>query len=167
MAMSAGKQAYAPIQDTAEASASPEVAALHARALSAERLASHQAVLISMLAELLATDSLEGALDALAGALKSRFDCSRVAIALIEKDELTLRAVSQQAVLEASSSEARLLVDAMHEACNQESTVCWPQRSNALGVFVAHRALVGRRIAGWWVLFYWSDAIKTRFPLGH
>ena len=148
MAMSAGKQAYAPIQDTSEAAASPEVAALHARALSAERLAGHQALLIGMLAELLASDSLEGALDALAGELKCRFDCSRVAIALIENDELTLKAISQQAVLEGTSSEARLLVDAMREACIQESTVCWPQRSNALGVFVAHRALVGRRIAG-------------------
>lgn len=125
----------------------PELAALHARAVRAERLAAHQAVLVGMFAELLATHSLQGALDALAGALKARFDCDRVAIALASKNELVLAAVSQQAVLEASSSEARLLVDAMCEACAQESVVCWPSTSDALGVLVAHRALAGRRLS--------------------
>ena len=125
-----------------------DVAALHARATRAETLATHQAVLVGMLCELLASSSLEGALDALAGAMKKRFDCDRVAIALEDDGELTLSAVSQQAVLEASSSEARLLVDAMSEACAQESVVCWPPSSDELGVLAAHRSLAGRRVSG-------------------
>jgi len=124
----------------------PEIAALHARADRAEKLALHQAILISMLAELLASSTLEESLDALAGALKERFACDRVAIALEIEGELTLQAVSQQAVLEPSSSEARLLIDAMHEACDQDSVVCWPTASETLGVLAAHRALAGRRV---------------------
>lgn len=128
--------------------APPEVAALHARATRAEALATHQAVLVGMLSELLASSTLEGALDALAGAMKKRFDCDRVAIALQVDGKLTLRAVSQQAVLEASSSEARLLVDAMSEACDQDAVLCWPPTSDHLGVLAAHRSLAGRRVSG-------------------
>jgi len=126
----------------------PEVAALHARARRAERLATQQTVLVGMLAELLARRSLEGALDAMAAAMKSCYDCDRVAIALDVGGELTLSAVSQQAVLAASSSEARLLVDAMSEACAEDSIVCWPPISDGLGVLVAHRSLAGRRLSG-------------------
>lgn len=126
----------------------PEVAALHARAERAEKLALHQALLVRMLAELLASGSLEEALDALAGALKERFACDRVAIALEVNGELKLHAVSQQAVLEPSSSEARLLIDAMQEACDQDAIVCWPPTSDTLGILTAHRALAGRRVNG-------------------
>lgn len=125
-----------------------EVAALHARARRAETLATHQAMLVGMLAEMLATSSLQSALDALAGAMRMRFDCDRVAIALNINGELRLSTVSQQAVLVASTSEARLLVDAMNEACALESVVCWPSVSDALGVLVAHRSLAGRRLSG-------------------
>lgn len=144
----AGQQTYASAETGSKKPLPPEVAALHARAVRAERLAGHQALLVGMLAELLASSSLEGALDAFAGALQSRFDCDRVAIALVAGHDLQLSAVSQQAVLETSSSEARLLVDAMREACAQESVVCWPSSSDALGVLVAHRALAGRRVSG-------------------
>lgn len=143
-----GEQVYGSAQNTLNQAPEPEIEALHARAQRAESLAGHQAVLVNMLAELLATSTLEGALDALAGALKSRFDCDRVAIALVQGADLQLSAVSQQAVLKASSSEARLLVDAMREACTQESIVCWPPTSDALGILVAHRVLAGRRLTG-------------------
>ncbi|MGQ7846589.1 efflux RND transporter periplasmic adaptor subunit [Granulosicoccus sp. 3-233] len=125
----------------------PEIAALHVRAVRAERLAGHQAMLLGVLAELLASNTLQGALDALAAALKARFDCDRVAVALADGKDLTLAAISQQAVLDASSSEARLLVDAMRETCAQESIVCWPPTSDSLGVLAAHRALAGRRVS--------------------
>lgn len=124
-----------------------DVASLHARAKRAEKLAGHQALLVAMLAELLASGSLQAALDALAGALKARFDCDRVAIALVDHNDLILHAVSQQAVIEPSSSEVRLLVDTMREACAEESVVCWPQSSDTLGVLAAHRALAGRRLS--------------------
>lgn len=148
MASPAGERTYASAYSHPKEVPPPEVAALHTRALRAERLAGHQALLVGMLAELLACDSLHSALDALAGALKSRFDGDRVAIALVVDGDLTLSAVSQQAVLHASSSEARLLVDAMREACAMESVLCWPSASDELGVLVAHRALAGRRVSG-------------------
>jgi len=139
---------YASAQNTQKQSPTREIEALYSRAKRAENMAGHQAVLVAMLAELLAMDTLEGALDALAGALKSRFDCDRVAIALINEEVLQLSVVSQQVLLKASSSEARLLVDAMHEACSQESIVCWPPISDALGALRAHRTLAGRRKTG-------------------
>ncbi len=144
MTRTADRQIH-PASDALIGSPNREFAALQARASGAEKLAGHQALLVAMLAELLSSHSLEGALDALAGALKSRFNCDRVAIALSKDGDLSLRAVSQQAVIEPTSSEARLLVDAMHEACLQESVVCWPQETDTLGVLVAHRALAGRR----------------------
>ncbi len=132
---------------TQTAPSAPELAALHARAVRAEKVAGHQAVLLGMLAEMLDSQSLQGALDSLAAALKARFDADRVAIALTDATGLKLHAVSQQAVLDTSSSEARLLVDAMDEACTQESIVCWPPTSDSLGVLAAHRALAGRRVS--------------------
>ena len=124
-----------------------ELAAVQTRAKRAEILAKHQALLISVLAELLSSHSLERALDALAGALKKRFSCERVAIALDENGDLKLAAVSQQGVLETTSSEACLLVDAMREACENESSVCWPPASDDLGILAAHRSLAGRRVS--------------------
>ena len=128
--------------------ASPEVNALHSRAQRAEKQAADQALLVGLLAELLASDTLERALDALAAALKEKFDCERVAIALNVDAELKLYTVSQQGVLEASSSEAHLLVDAMREACDSESVLCWPaDPSNDQHVLTAHRTMAGRRLS--------------------
>ena len=121
------------------------LAALHSRATRAEKLLAQQELLVGMFAELLNSRSLQGALDAFAGTLKKQFNCDRVAIALARNGELQLTTVSQQAVLQASSSEARLLVNALREACDQESVVCWPLPSGNPGVLVAHRALAGRR----------------------
>jgi RND family efflux transporter MFP subunit len=144
-----GNAAYkhSDVAATVDKTQNPELASLHTRATRAEKLAAHQAVLVNMLVELLASNSLEGALDAFAGAMKSRFECDRVAIALITDGELKLSAVSQQGVLAATSSEARLLVDAMSEACSQESVICWPLSSDNLGVMIAHRSLAGRRLS--------------------
>ena len=147
MSSHARKQAEHSAQVTPKELHTPQIAALHARAIRAEKLVGHQALLLGLLAELLANQTLQSALDALAGALEARFDCDRVAIALAGDKGLTLTAISQQAVLEASSSEARLLVDAMSEACAQESIVCWPSTSDSLGVMAAHRALAGRRVS--------------------
>jgi len=135
--------------DSADASETvpPEVGALHTRARRAERLAVDQALLVSLLAELLASDTLERALDALAAALKEKFDCERVAIALNVDGELKLFTISQQGVLEASSSESRLLVDAMREACAQETVLCWTATAENQHALAAHRTLAGRRLS--------------------
>ena len=125
----------------------PEIGALHSRAQRAEKLAVDQALLISLLAELLANDTLERALDALAAALKEKFDCERVGIALAVDGELKLKTISQLGVLEPSSSEAHLLVDAMSEACAQESVLCWPSETQDPCVLSAHRTLAGRRLS--------------------
>lgn len=126
--------------------ARPELVALQARAQRAEDIASDQALFVRLLAELVGACSLERALDSLVSALKHEFDCERVAIALHIEDDLKLKAISQQGVLEAASSEARLLVDAMSEACAQESILCWPVVSDQLQILVAHRALGGRQL---------------------
>lgn len=104
-----------------------------------------QAILISLIAEVLDARSLEHACDALTLALQTRFKCDRVALALSAQTGLELRSVSQQAVVHASSSEARLLLDAMEEACDQENLITWPPRDDSLGVLAAHRSLAGRR----------------------
>ena len=134
--------------DSADSSNSvhPEIDALHSRARRAEKLVDDQALLLDMLAELLASNTLERALDALAAALKEKFDCERVAIALQVDEKLKIYTVSQQGVLEASSSEARLLVDAMDEACTQECVLCWPDSSDNSEILAAHRTLAGRRL---------------------
>lgn len=146
--MGSAAEEHSDISINAKLTPPAELAALHARAKRSENLANHQAVLVGMLGELLVCSSLPSALDTLAGAMKKRFDCDRVAIALDIDGQLKLSAVSQQAVLEASSSEARILVDAMSEACAHESVICWPPTSDSLGVLVAHRSLAGRRVSG-------------------
>lgn len=104
-----------------------------------------QAILITLVAEILDAKSLEHACDALTLALQIRFKCDRVALALSGPSALELKSVSQQAVVHASSSEARLLLDAMEEACDQESLISWPSSDDSLGVLTAHRTLAGRR----------------------
>jgi multidrug efflux pump subunit AcrA (membrane-fusion protein) len=146
MTSAAAKQTVVSTDGVAESR--PELDTLLARATNAEGIAANQALLVEMFAELLSGGSLAGALDALAGAMQTRFDCERVAIALEDNGELELSAISQQAVLAASSSEARLLLDAMNEACSLESIVSWPPSSDELGVLVAHRSLAGRRRSG-------------------
>jgi len=105
-----------------------------------------QAGLIALMADVLEANSPESALDALASSVQHHLGCQRVAIALAEQDCLTLRAMSQQALVDTSSSESKLIVDAMQEACDREIVVCWPTVTAAkLGVLIAHRALAGRR----------------------
>lgn len=137
-----------PAQVTLKHDRQPELTALHKRARYAEQLARQLLSLVGMFTELLSNHSLQAALDAFAGALKKQLDCDRVAIALDDDGVLKLYTVSQQAVLAASSSEARLLVDAMSEACDHESIICWPANSDNLGVLAAHRSLAGRRMSG-------------------
>lgn len=123
-----------------------EVRRLQSRVSRAERLADDQGLLIEMLAELLASTTLEQGLDALASVLKQQFGCERVAIALYSGEYLSLRTVSQQGVLGASTAEARLLVDAMGEACDQEKSITWPAQADDNHILAAHRALAGRRV---------------------
>ena len=112
----------------------------------AELLASRQATLLSLLAELLGEPTLTRALDAFAGALQRRFGAERVAIALAASDgTLRFATASQQANANVATAEIRLLLGAMEEACALERTVRFPERGGTLGVLDAHRTLAGRR----------------------
>lgn len=108
-----------------------------------------QASLIALITDVLEANSLDSALDALAGAVQHHLGCHQVAVALADEENLILRAISKQAFVDTSSSESKLMVDAMQEACDRESVVCWPiataDKRSELGVLVSHRALAGRR----------------------
>ena len=129
------------------------------RATRAERLAERQGMLIALLAGLLDAPDAQGALDELAGELQRRFECDRVAIGLVERGELALRAVSQQGTVDDGAAEARLLLDAMDEALEAERTVRWPPAGSATeggdAVPIAHRTLAGRR----------DDALVATVPM--
>ena len=134
------------------------VSALLVRATSAELLAVRQASVLALLVELLAEPSLERALDAFAGALAARFGADRVAVALAAEDgTLRCAAISQQALVDVASAEAKLLLAAMEEACELECAVRFPERQARLGVLTAHRALAGRR----------ADTVLASVPLYH
>lgn len=116
------------------------------RATRAELLAERQAAVIAILAELLDQADLERALDALVGALQERFRASRVAMALVsEKGPLALAAISQQALVDLATDEARLLTEVMEECLDHERLVSFPEPNTGLGVLVAHRSLGSRR----------------------
>ena len=108
-----------------------------------------QACLLALIADVLETNVLDSAVDALAGSVQHHLGCHQVAIALLQRDTLVLQAISKQAFVDPSSSESTLIVDAMQEACDREAVVRWPLASadnrQELGVLIAHRALAGRR----------------------
>ncbi len=110
-----------------------------------ELIAERQAFVLAVIAEILDAVDLERSLDALVGALQQGLAAERVAVALMEnKESLELRAISQQAIIDTASSEARLLINVMHECLEHESLVCFPGDDIELGVLVAHRELASR-----------------------
>lgn len=108
-----------------------------------------QASLLSLLSDVIEANSPDTSLDALAGAVQHHLGCHQVAVALAEHGKLILRAMSKQAFVDTSSSESKLLLDAMQEACDREVVICWPvaaaEKRGVLGVLASHRALAGRR----------------------
>lgn len=126
-----------------------ETARSEAPAPQAQWLAERQAIVLSLLAELLDASDLEHALDAFVGGLHTRPGAARVTIGLVADDGgLELGAISQQAVVDAASDEVRLLLEVMEECLEHERTVCFPEndaeRANCLGVRSAHRTLAAR-----------------------
>lgn len=115
-----------------------------------ENIRIQQAGLLALIAEVVSAHSADRALDTLAAALQDHFDCQRVSIAMVSNDQLTLRSISQQAIVDTSNSESKLVVDAMQEACDRETVIRWPiaeSKDRDLGILVAHRALAGRRMS--------------------
>ena len=108
-----------------------------------------QAGLLALISDVLEANSQESAFDALVAAVQNHFGCHQVALALTHKDNLQLCSLSNRAFIDASSSESKLLVDAMQEACDREVVIRWPVVSSGerreWGVLVAHRSLAGRR----------------------
>jgi len=130
------------LKDQADIS-SANVIALRERLNQAENVVLHQSVLVNQLAEILSASSFETAMDAMVNALQLQFDCTRVAVSTLSDGMLKLQAVSQQAVFQSETSEAQLMLDAMQEACDQESIVNFPSVEPELGVLLAHRSLAG------------------------
>lgn len=120
-----------------------------------------QAGLLALVSDVLEAHSQESALDALVGAVQHHFECEQVALALAEKDSLHLRAVSKKAFIDVSSSDSKLIVDAMQEACDREVVIRWPlisvSKNREFGVLLAHRALSEKR----------SSMVYCSVPLYH
>ncbi len=133
----------------------------------AEWLAKRQAVVISLAADLLDAHDIDHAAANFVNALHQKFGCSRVVLGLSEQPSRDLRiaAISQQAVIDASSAESRLLREALHEAIEFEHSVCWPNAganaganaSDTLAIVDAHKRLSAGR----------KDVQITTVPLYH
>jgi len=118
---------------------------LEARADAQERLGAA----VAALAAALEPASGEAALLALATRLAERFDCERVAIGLRERAGVRVRALSRASEIDAASSAARALGEAMDEACDQDATVAHPPPSGSPPrLDRAHAALVERSGSG-------------------
>ncbi len=117
------------------------------RAISSEQmvlLAERQALVLSVIAELLGARDLEHARDAFVGVLQERFNVDRVTLCLADDTgELKLGAISQQAVIDVDSNESRLLLDVCRECLEYERIVCYPNETQ-LGVLASHRELSAR-----------------------
>jgi len=122
---------------------SVNVIELRERLNQAENVVIHQSVLVNQLAEILSANSFETAMDAMVNALQLQFTCSRVAVSTLSDGVLKLQAVSQQAVFQSETSEAKLMLDAMQEACDRETVVNYPSLESELGVLLSHRNLAG------------------------
>lgn len=141
MSSAANKQSdFAPEERSDGARASPGVVSGEFAASTA----SDQGMFIEVMAELLDSDSLESSMDRLVSVVKAQFGCERVAVALARPNGLELRAISQQGVLNASSAEAQLIVEAMNEACDHEAAVTWPGGTDTQLILLAHRSLASR-----------------------
>ena len=81
--------------------------------------------MLRALSELLDGARLDTSLMALADELQRRFKCERVAIGLYEGKALELRTISRQAVFDPRSNDARMLGEAMREACGQDRCIHW------------------------------------------
>ncbi|MCZ6887226.1 MAG: efflux RND transporter periplasmic adaptor subunit [Gammaproteobacteria bacterium] len=110
-----------------------------------ELLVKRQAAVLQTVTEFVDQDGLATSLLALAGELHNRFHCERVAIGLYEGENIEIAAVSQQANLDTKTVEARLLVGAMVEACEQDTMIHYPRTGGGLRIVEAHEALIGGR----------------------
>ena len=104
-------------------------------------LVKRQAIVLEVLADFTDQTTLSAALLTLANELHHRFHCDRVAIGLINNDQIDVSAISQQAVIEARTDEVRLLRDAMQEACEQQTTINYPGTDESLLLVESHQAL--------------------------
>ena len=125
----------------------------------AEWLAGRQALVIGLAAELLDAKNLEHAAANFVNVLHQKFSCSRVVLGLAHQSsrELHIAAISQQAIVEASTAESRLLIEALNEAIDVENTLNWPAAGDHLAIADAHRRLSAGR----------KDVQITSVPMFH
>jgi len=114
----------------------------------AQWLASRQALVIGLAAELLDARDIDHAASNFVNVLHQKFLCSRVVLGMADgtSGDLRLAAISQQAVVDTSSAEARLLLEVLDESIEFESSLSWPAASDSLAVVDAHdRLSAGRK----------------------
>lgn len=104
-----------------------------------------QAMLLKVIAEFNSETHLSGALIAVADTLKSQLGCSRVSLALCRTAKLNLAAISQQAQIDAHTTEAELLCAVMQEALDKDATIATDAESLMGSGMQAHRLLCAGR----------------------
>ena len=104
-------------------------------------LARQQAIVLRVIADFGTQTTLPEAMLATADTLKSRLGAVRVSFGLHHDDSVSLLAVSQQAELDAKTSEANLLCNAMLEAVSYDALITSSQEAPGLVELQAHRLL--------------------------
>lgn len=108
-------------------------------------LVKRQAAVLRLMAEFIDQPDLSTGLTALVNELHQRLRCERVVVGLMRNGQMRVDAISQQAQIDRRSAEVKLLVDAMAEACDQDTALHFPGARPSLRIVEAHRALVAGR----------------------
>ena len=124
---------------------------------SEDALINRQASVLRLIAEFIDQQTLATGLAALAEELNHRFRCERVVVGLLRRQAFTIAAISQQAVIDGKSVEAKMLINAMQEACDQDALLHFPGAQSQLRIVDAHRTLTAGR----------TDAEVCTIPLCH
>ena len=104
-------------------------------------LARQQAIVLRILADFSTETTLPDALLATANAIKSSLGAVRVSFGIHDNDAVSLVAVSQQAELDAKTSEADLLCNAMLETVNNDELITTSNEAPGHSELQAHRLL--------------------------
>jgi RND family efflux transporter MFP subunit len=99
-------------------------------------------ILVEVLAKAVVHDDFQVSAMAVVNVLTDRLDCERVSLSLLHGMELRLVAISKAARLDTRNTFIRKIIDAMHEAVDQNVSIVVPTSvEGALSVSQAHQAL--------------------------
>lgn len=106
-----------------------------------EQLVQRQTIALSIIADFLDQSRLQPSLNALVGESQNRIRSDRVVVALLVSGKLTVKAISQQAIVDPSSSESILLTNAMQEAIDQDKVLIFRCPSSTTEIQRKHETL--------------------------